>query len=148
MKMMWLIIGCSVILLTVLLLNGCAIFGSTNYSVAFRKIGKSKIWIYRTKIGEHWAPCGSLAPGGFAGSSNYLTIPDIVQIKWKNGNGKIIEKDVKVKENLPSRFRRDRDCIVFNIDDNNNVILSFKIKVAKYKWEEIDSKGNRVDYSK
>ena len=149
MKMMWLVIGCSVILLTVLLLNGCAIFRSINYSAAFRNIGTKDIWVYQTYIGKCPFSAGILPPNTEKTTlSFYEPIPDIVLVKWKNGNGEIIEKDVKVKENIPSRFRSDRDSIIFNIDGNDNVILSFRLKVAKYKWEEIDSEGNRIDYSK
>ena len=126
--------------------SGCAMFRPINYSIAFKNTGNEKIWVYPTLVGKQRLGAGVLVPSARSVSSDFKLVPEQVNVKWKNGREEIIEKTVEVKKNIPRRFRSDRDCIIFNIDDDDNVIMTFSIKVGKYKWEDIDSEGNKVDF--
>jgi hypothetical protein len=114
--------------------------------MSFRNTGVRNIWVYPTGIGKCSFGAGILLPDAEKTTlSFYEPIPNTVEVKWKNGVGNIVQKEVKVKENIPSCFRTDRDCIIFNIDGNDDIELSFRIKTGQYQWKEIDSKGNKFE---
>jgi len=81
---------------------------------------------------------------GCAFTSNHCGIPESVKIKWKKSITKqVIERDVAVKSKLPKGFRNG-DTIIFNINDNDEVILSFRMQAGKF--EEVDSNGNPISF--
>ena len=93
-------------------------------------------------IGNYVPPVGVLNPNLYKGSIAHSGIPETVKIKWRKEDGVVVEKEVGVKENMPKGFCNG-DTIIFNINDNDEIILSFEVKGFKY---EIDSKGNRIDF--
>jgi len=70
-------------------------------------------------------------------------ITEFVNLKWKKKNGKIIEKQIELKAKLPKGFWNGDD-VIFNINDNDGVTVSFRI--ADAPLYEIDSSRNKVDY--
>ena len=133
----FIIIGLTV----VIFFSSCCLFTVNKYDVAFRNIGTHSLFVTSEKIGNYIPPIGILIAGAYAGSGGHLGIPESIKIKWKKDNGEIVEREVKVKENLPTRFGNN-DTIIFNINDNDDIILSFE------RWgdKEIDSKGNEVTF--
>jgi hypothetical protein len=130
----------------VILLSSCCLFTVNRYGVGFRNIGEHKIDVFFTsKIGNYTPPVGILPPSknGLAGSGSHYGLPETVKIKWRKENGEIIERDVKVKENMPEDFSNG-DTIIFNINKDDEVVLSFEVR--KSKFNEVDSNGNKVDF--
>jgi len=74
-------------------------------------------------------------------SNSHSGIPGSVIIKWEKSNGEIVEREVNVGKNMPRGFW-NRDTIIFNIDDNDNVVVSFKMKDVGF---EVDSKGKEIN---
>lgn len=134
----------TILAVVICLTSGCVLFTLNNYSVGFRNISEHTIFVKSGIIGNYAPPVGILPPtkGGDTGSLCHSGTPGIVKIKWKKEDKSIVERDVKV--NLPTWFWNG-DEIIFNINDKDEVILSFRVKASKFK--EIDSDGNEVDYS-
>ena len=143
MKVSFCVVFVLIGLTAVVLFSSCYFFTVYTYDVDFRNIGTRNLIVTSGVIGNYTPPVGVLNPGFTRSSSSHIGIPEFVTVKMKSENGKIVERNVKVKENLPSRFGNN-DTIVFNITDNDEVILSFK------RWgdKEIDSNGNEVNYKK
>jgi hypothetical protein len=116
-----------------------------SYHASYRNIGKHDIYVYDTFLGKSPFGCGILIAGSMADSFPYCDIPESVKIKWKKENGETVEREVRVKENLPKGFWNG-STMVFNINDKDEVILSFEVRSSKF--QEIDSKGNEVDFNK
>ncbi len=132
-------------LAVIALFSSCCLFTVNNYCVGFRNIGENKIDVFFTsKIGNYAPPVGILPPSknGLAGSGHHYGFPETVEIKWRKESGEVVEREVKVKENMPKGFCNG-NTIIFNIEETGGIILSFEVTGFKY---EIDSKGNRIDF--
>jgi len=128
-------------IMAVIILCSCGVLPDQEYSLAFRNIGKHDIFVTCGTMGNYAPPVGILIPGCYKCSGGHCGIPESVKIKWEKANKEIVEREIKVKEKLPQRFG-PHDCIVININDNDEVLLSFE----RFGQPEIDSNGKEVHY--
>lgn len=144
MKVFFCVIIIATSLIAICVITSCSFATITTYGVLFRNIGENNLYVStRGVIGNYEPPVGVLNSGFERSSGNHIGIPYLVTVIMKRNHGTIIERTVKVKENIPSRFGNN-DTIVFNINDNDEIILSFK----RWGAEEIDSDGNPFDLGK
>lgn len=140
------IIVCVLVGITMIILfSSCHVFTLDSYNVGFRNLSGHEVNVFHTsKIGNYAPPVGTLSgwQKGIAGSGSHCGIPPSVTIEWEKGDGKVIEKEVKVEENMPQGFWNG-DTIIFNINDNDDVVLSFQMRGHKH---EIDTKGNEFKF--
>lgn len=134
-------------LMAVVLFSSCYLFTVNDYGVAFRNIGTNNIFVTSGIIGNYAPPVGILLSGknGFKWSDSHSGIPETVKIKWKKADGITVEREVKIKGNVPKGFW-DGDTMVFNINNKDEVILSFRMRNGKFN--EINSKGNEVSWGR
>jgi len=124
MKILVYVASLGICMAVAVLLSSCCLFTGKNYNVGFRNIGTHNVFV-TSGIIENYAPTVALNPRSYKDSGSLNGIPESVTIKWKKESGEIIERKVKVKENLLSRFGNN-DTIIFNINDNDEVVLSFE----------------------
>jgi len=124
MKILAHIASLGICMTVAVLFSSCCLFTGKNYNVGFRNIGTHNLFV-TSGIIENYAPTVALNPRSYKDSGSLNGIPESVTIKWKKESGEIIERKVRLKENLLSRFGNN-DTIVFNINDNDEVILSFE----------------------
>ncbi len=115
----------------------------STYDAYVRNLSSNKIEVYRIDGNPRYPHPRAVKAGGFSWKGSNK-IGKFVTIKWKKENGEVIEKQMELKKKLPRGFWNG-DGVIFNIDGNDNVILSFRIKDAPLF--EVDSSRKKVDYA-
>lgn len=101
--------------------------GKDKYNFVYRNVGNEDLWVDGSGFSKYKGGCGSLPAKGVATYKmvdKYGPVPEEVAVIWKRQrDGKVFERTVKVREQIPKgEFNGD---IVFSFEDDD-VILSFR----------------------
>ena len=118
----------------VLFLSGCATY---DYSVKLR----SSIGVKDVKVSwnafeyDEWFLKDKKKES--VNNNVYCPIPKMAKFEWQSEDGKKYEKELVIK--LPKEFKKDRDGLIFQINEDNTAEVLYEIKYEQYKSREVKS---------
>ena len=129
--------------------SSCRYLQEPNYKISYRYLGDEEIDVSAESEKYHNFGCGSLAYGGTRHMGVNFYPPKEVYLSWEiltgSRKGQIIKKTIELRENIPSVFSiYNYDTIYFNIDDKDNVILTFELCDEEANWPEYTSEGKKL----
>ncbi len=141
-------------LLTVILMclvgSSCRYLQGSNYTIAYRYLGDEKVYISaESEKGTRFSAGLFNHYGRTAHNSVNFHPPKEVYLSWRvlegKRKGQVIKKTIELRKNIPSVFSiYNYDTIYFNIDDKDNVILTFELCDEESNWPEYTSEGKKL----
>lgn len=125
------------IIYILILVTSCG--NSLNYDLVIRSNVNVEIDHACLEINGQRGVWGVLAPKSSASRANIsFPIPEQVKITWKNtATDEDHQFQMDVLSKVPEEFDPYRDDIIFTIQPDNTVTLSFKIQTGQYTSKEI-----------
>ena len=141
------------IVFSAIFITGCATMNyyksmlryDINYNVSIKNNSSSTIDVLEAQYGQVDCSVGILKPSVRKTTMGVNMVPNQVSIKWNKGHHNFTVRTVEVRNQIPSFFKYDRDELIFNINDNDTVTLTFEIEPEKYSWIEVDKDGKILE---
>jgi hypothetical protein len=116
--------------------NSVAVRGGNDYSVDVRNATPERIEATISygdySFGNHLLPGQSKVD-----VSVFDPVPDVAEVSWVANDGAMYRVSVRVRERLPKEFKKNHHAIIFTIQPEGKVKLTFDVGDG-YQTREVD----------